>query len=191
MSHLTSGRLYIQTPEWERVAQRIHHVTALTSRLNLLPFDDTDGRAALLARVFGGRLPESVTLYPPFFTDNGLNTTFGENVFVNQGCTFFDQGGIRIGAGTMIGPKTNLITSGHPVPPAERREYIIAAPITIEDNVWIGVAATILPGVTIGENSVVGAGAIVTQDVPPNTLVTGAAATEQKRWETNCASPLE
>ncbi|WP_406269157.1 sugar O-acetyltransferase [Nocardia sp. NBC_00881] len=183
MPNLTFGRLYVQTPEFARVAERINHVTALTSRLNLLPFDDTAGRAALLADVFGGPLPETVTLYPPFFTDYGLNTTFGAHVFVNQGCTFMDQGGIRIGAGTMIGPKTHLITSGHPVPPAERREYILAAPIVLEDNVWIGAAATILPGVKIGENSIVGAGAIVTKDIPPNTVVTGAAATEQKRWK--------
>lgn len=182
MPYLTSGRLYVQTPEWERVAERIHHVTALTSRLNLLAFDAAEERAALLAQVFGGPLGETVTVYPPFFTDNGLNTTFGENVFVNQGCTFFDQGGISIGAGTMIGPKTNLITSGHPVPPTERREYILAAPVVLEDNVWLGAAVTILPGVTVGENSVVGAGTVVTKDVPPNTVVTGAAASVRTSW---------
>lgn len=183
MPHVTSGRLYVETPEWAQVASRIEQVTTLTSRLNLLTFDDAAGRRALLAEIFGRSLPESFTLYPPFFTDNGLNTTFGENVFVNQGCRFYDQGGIRIGDATMIGPNTHLITSGHPVPPAERREYILAAPIVLEENVWLGAAVTILPGVTIGANSVVGAGTVVTKDVPPNTLVTGSAATVRKQWE--------
>ncbi|MEV0327424.1 DapH/DapD/GlmU-related protein [Micromonospora echinospora] len=91
-------------------------------------------------------------------------------------------GGIRIGAGVMIGPKTNLVTSGHPVPPAERREYTDAAPIVLEENVWLGAAVTVLPGVTIGRNSVVGAGAVVTRDVGPNTLVTGPAADERRSW---------
>lgn len=181
MPHVTTGRLYVDTPTFAGVAERINHVTALTSRLNLLPFDDIEGRGALLAEIFGSPLPATTTLYPPFFTDYGLNTTFGENVFVNQGCTFLDQGGISIGAGTMIGPRTHLITSGHPVPPAERREYIIAAPITLEPNVWIGAAATILPGVTVGENSVVGAGAVVTRNIARDTLVTGPAATQRRR----------
>lgn len=182
MPHLTSGRLYIDTPEWAQVARRIEQVTTLTSRLNLLPFDAAEERAALLAEVFGQPLSDTVTLYPPFFTDNGLNTSFGENVFVNQGCRFMDQGGIWIGDGTMIGPNTHLITSGHPVPPAERREYIVAAPIALEDNVWLGAGVTILPGVTVGTNSVVGAGAVVASDVPPDTLVTGPAAATRKQW---------
>ncbi len=99
------------------------------------------GLAELLSVVFGGPLPESVTIYPPFFTEYGLNTTFGENVFVNQGCTFMDKGGIRIGNGVMIAPKVSLITGGHPLPLAERREYLSFAPIVIEDDVWIGTAA--------------------------------------------------
>ncbi len=97
--------------------------------------------------MFGGPLPESVTIYPPFFTEYGLNTTFGENVFVNQGCTFMDKGGIRIGNGVMIAPKVSLITGGHPLPLAERREYLSFAPIVIEDDVWIGTAAVITQGV--------------------------------------------
>ncbi|WP_344332027.1 sugar O-acetyltransferase [Kitasatospora putterlickiae] len=166
----------IRSPEFARLAERVAEVTDATSRLNVLPFSDHEGRAELLSLVFGGPLPESVTIYPPFFTEHGLNTTFGKNVFVNQGCTFMDRGGIRIGNGVMIAPKVSLITGGHPLPLAERRQYLSFAPIVIEDNVWIGTAAVITQGVTIGAGSVVAAGAVVTRDVPSGTLVAGVPA---------------
>ncbi|KNB50653.1 sugar O-acetyltransferase [Streptomyces caatingaensis] len=168
--------MYVRTPEFARHAERIAEVTDATSRLNVLPFSDHRGRAELLAVVFGDPLPESVTIYPPFFTEHGLNTTFGENVFVNQGCTFMDKGGISIGNGVMIAPKVSLITGGHPLPLAERREYLSFAPITIEDDVWIGTAAVIMQGVTIGAGAVVAAGAVVTRDVPAGTVVAGVPA---------------
>ncbi|MFD5699754.1 sugar O-acetyltransferase [Streptomyces lasiicapitis] len=176
MSPRTDQVLYVQTPEFTRHVERIAEVTDATSRLNVLPFSDSEGRAELLSVVFGGSLPESVTIYPPFFTEFGLNTTFGENVFVNQGCTFMDKGGIRIGNGVMIAPKVSLITGGHPLPLAERREYLSFAPIVVEDAVWIGASAVILQGVTIGAGAVVAAGAVVTRDVPARTLVAGVPA---------------
>ncbi|MBQ1111391.1 DapH/DapD/GlmU-related protein [Streptomyces sp. C3-3] len=167
--------MYVQTPDFARHAERIVEVTDATSRLNVLPFSDSEGRTELLSVVFGGPLPESVTIYPPFFTEHGLNTTFGENVFVNQGCTFMDKGGIRIGNGVMIAPKVSLITGGQP-PLAERREYLSFAPIVIEDDVWIGAAAVITQGVTVGAGAVVAAGAVVTRDVPAGTVVAGVPA---------------
>ncbi|QQM46244.1 DapH/DapD/GlmU-related protein [Streptomyces liliifuscus] len=175
-------RLYVRTPEFARVAERVEIVTTLTSRLNVLPFDNKAARAALLSEIVGKPVPSSVTVYPPFYTDHGLGIDFGEHVFVNQGCTFLDQGGIRLGDGVLIGPKTTLISSDHPLPASERSEFITRAPITIEANAWLGAAVTVLPGVTIGRGAVVGAGAVVTKDVPPNTLVTGPAAFERKRW---------
>lgn len=168
--------MYVQTPDFARHAERIVEVTDATSRLNVLPFSDSEGRTELLSVVFGGPLPESVTIYPPFFTEHGLNTTFGENVFVNQGCTFMDKGGIRIGNGVMIAPKVSLVTGGHPLPLAERREYLSFAPIVIEDDVWIGAAAVITQGVTVGAGAVVAAGAVVTRDVPARTVVAGVPA---------------
>ncbi|MGW3585822.1 sugar O-acetyltransferase [Streptomyces rubiginosohelvolus] len=168
--------MHVHTPDFARHAQRIVEVTDATSRLNALPFSDTEGRAELLSVVFGSPLPPSVTIYPPFFTEYGLHTTFGENVFVNQGCTFMDKGGIRIGNGVMIAPKVSLITGGHPLPLAERREFLSFAPIVIEDDVWIGTAAVITQGVTIGAGAVVAAGAVVTRDVPAGTVVAGVPA---------------
>lgn len=177
------SRLYVRSPEFARVAARIEYATTLTSRLNVLPFDDKAARAALLSELIGKPVPRSVTVYPPFYTDHGLGIDFGEHVFVNQGCTFLDQGGIRLGDGVLIGPKTNLISSDHPLPASERSEFITRAPITVEANAWLGAAVTVLPGVTIGRGAVVGAGAVVTKDVPPNTLVTGVAAFARKHWE--------
>ncbi|MFF8503084.1 DapH/DapD/GlmU-related protein [Streptomyces anulatus] len=176
MSPRTEQVIYVQSPDFARHAERIVEVTDATSRLNVLPFSDSEGRTELLSVVFGGPLPESVTIYPPFFTEHGLNTTFGENVFVNQGCTFMDKGGIRIGNGVMIAPKVSLITGGHPLPLAERRAYLSFAPIVIEDDVWIGAAAVITQGVTVGAGAVVAAGAVVTRDVPAGTVVAGVPA---------------
>jgi len=183
MSTRAEQIMYVHTPEFARHAERISEVTDATSRLNVLPFNDSEGRAELLSVVFGGPLPESVTIYPPFFTEYGLNTTFGENVFVNQGCTFMDRGGIRIGDGVMIAPKVSLITGGHPLPLAERRAYLSFAPIVIEDDVWIGTAAVITQGVTIGAGAVVAAGAVVTRDVPAGTVVAGVPAQVIKKVE--------
>ncbi|MFJ5848391.1 sugar O-acetyltransferase [Streptomyces sp. NPDC092903] len=176
MSTRTDQIIHVHTPEFAHHMKRVVEVTDATSRLNVLPFSDGEGRAELLSVVFGGPLPESVTVYPPFFTECGLNTTFGENVFVNQGCTFMDRGGIRIGSGVMIAPKVGLLTGGHPLPLAERREYLSLAPIVIGDDVWIGAGATVTQGVTVGAGSVVAAGAVVTRDVPARTLVAGVPA---------------
>ena len=95
----------IHSPEFQAMAARVLDVTALTSRLNALPFDDEAGKAALFEQIFGRPLAPKVTIYPPFYTDNGLHLELGERVFINQGCSFLDYAGIRLGAGVMVGPK--------------------------------------------------------------------------------------
>ena len=153
----------------------------LTSRLNLLPFEDIESRRAILGEIFGGPVPESLSILPPFYCDYGLGASFGKRVFINQGCFFLDFGGIAIGDRVLIGPRVTLTTSGHPVEPGERFDFITHAPIVIEDDVWIGAAATVTPGVTIGHGSVVGAGAVVAKDVPPLTVVTASGVNERRR----------
>jgi acetyltransferase-like isoleucine patch superfamily enzyme len=178
-----------RTPESRAATDRVQVVMELTSRLNLLRHGDVEARTALISEILGRPMPETLTIYPPFYCDYGLNLTFGERVFVNQNCAFYDLGGIAIGDHTMIGPGVTLTTAGHPVEPSERFDGITTAPIVIESNVWICANATITPGVRIGSGSVVAAGAVVAKDVPPNCIVSSSGYV--KRRDLNRAgSPL-
>jgi acetyltransferase-like isoleucine patch superfamily enzyme len=172
----------IHSPEFQAMSERVLRVTGLTSRLNILPFDDDAGKAALFEQILGRPLPTSVTIFPPFYTDHGLHLDLAERVFVTQNCTFLDYAGIRLGERVMVGPKVTFITVGHPVDTEERRVWLTGAPIDVAENVWIGAGATILPGVSIGRDSVIGAGAVVADDVPEATLVTGTKAGVRRRW---------
>ena len=169
-------------PEFTAMSERVVQVTELTSRLNVLTFDDEPGRTALLEQILGGPLAAGVTVYPPFYTDHGLRLDLAERVFINQGCTFLDYAGIRLGEGVMVGPNATFITMGHPVDPEERRRFLSGAPIDVAENVWIGAGATILPGVSIGRDAVVAAGTVVADDVPAGTLVAGPKGTVRRAW---------
>lgn len=129
----------------------------------------------LFSRLIGKSVDETFALFPPFYTDCGKNITIGKNVFINSGCCFQDQGGITIGDGTLIGHQVVLATLNHDLMPG-RRESMNAAPIAIGKNVWIGSHATVLAGVTIGDNAVIAAGAVVNKDVPPNAVAAGVPA---------------
>lgn len=154
----------------------VKRAMAITASLNRLTFNDADEVRALFGDLIGKEVDESFLLIPPFYTAGGVDISVGRNVFVNQNCTFYDLGGLDIADDVMIGPNVSLITTGHPIEPSQRRDFVVAKPIVIERNVWIGAGATIIGGVTVGENSVVGAGSVVTKDVPPNTLVGGNPA---------------
>lgn len=112
---------------------------------------------ALLARLTGRAVAESVSVFPPFYSEFGKNLTLGERVFVNMGCRFQDTGGITIGDGTLIGHGSTLTTLNHAVDPA-RRADMVPAPVTIGRDVWLGAGVTVVPGVTIGDGAIVGAG---------------------------------
>lgn len=130
---------------------------------------------ALMQKLTDGGCGEDFGLFPPFYTDCGKNTKLGKGVFINAGCQFQDQGGITIGDGTLIGPKTVIATLNHNMNPAKRAN-LIPARVHIGKNVWIGANCTILPGVTIGDGAVVAAGAVVNKDVAPRTVVGGVPA---------------
>ena len=128
-----------------------------------------------LSQIIGRKVDESVTLLPPFYVDFGKNIRIGKRCWIQQGCTFFDRGGITIGNDVFIAPKVNLITINHDSDP-ENRSATYGRPIVMEDKVWIGINSTILPGVTVGYGSIVGANSVVTHDVSPYTVVGGNPA---------------
>ena len=161
-------------PEVAPIIEVIKHTQKLGSRLNSGEKSEEEVRE-LLSQITGRAIDSTLWLIPPFYTDFGRNIYFGKNVFVNSACTFMDRGGIYIDDDVFIGPKVNLITINHDINPYNRNTTI-CKPIHIEKRVWIGVAATILPGVRIGENSIIGANAVVTKDVPSNTIVGGNPA---------------
>ena len=129
----------------------------------------------LFSELFGKPVDETFRVFPPFYTDCGKNITVGKNVFIKSGCCFQDQGGIEIGDGTLIGHQVVIATINHDLHPQCRADMFLEA-VKIGKNVWIGAHATILQGVTIGDNAVVAAGAVVTKDVPANTVVGGVPA---------------
>src|ERR1700691_4949922 len=163
--------IYSRTPESAAMLANVKRAMAITATLNRLTFNDPDEIRALFSELIGKKVDESFLLIPPFYTAGGDEIRVGHNVFVNQNCTFYDLGGLDIADDVMIGPNVSLITSGHPIEPSQRRGFVTAKPIAIVRNVWIAAGATIIGGVTVGENSVVAAGSVVTRDVPPNTLV--------------------
>jgi acetyltransferase-like isoleucine patch superfamily enzyme len=172
----------IHSPEFQAMSERVLQVTALTSRLNVLPFDDEEGKSELFELILGRPLPPRVTIYPPFYTDHGLHLELAERVFINQGCTFLDYAGIRLAERVMVAPNVTFITVGHPVDTDDRRVWLTGGPIDVAENVWIGAGATILPGVSIGRDAVIAAGAIVAEDVPARSLVTGSKAAVRRQW---------
>lgn len=158
-------------------AARVQRAIRMTEQLNTLPYERQEEVRATWSDLTGQPVDESFNLIPPVYTDHGVNIRIGENVFINQGCRLNDIGGIEIGDDVMLGPNVSLLTSGHPVDPARRRTEITSAPIRIGKNVWIGASALIMQGVTIGDDAVVAAGAVVTHDVAARTVVGGVPAT--------------
>lgn len=136
---------------------------------------------AVLAQLLG-ECGEGVYIKPPLYVDYGFNIAIGAGSFINYGLVALDVAAITIGRDVLIGPNVQLLTPTHPLEPALRRaKYEAAKPIVIGDNVWLGGGAIVLPGVTIGADSVVGAGAVVTRDVPPNVVVAGNPASIIRR----------
>ncbi|WP_266364653.1 sugar O-acetyltransferase [Tellurirhabdus rosea] len=161
-------------PEYPKFGEAVAHTIRLCVEMNAAA-TDVDAVRARLSVIIGTEIDASTTIFPPFYTNFGRFTRLGKNIFINHDCSFVDIGGITVEDDVLIGPKVSLITENHPLDPADRKTLLLK-PIVIRRNAWIGAGATILPGVTVGENSVVAAGAVVNRDVPPNTVVAGVPA---------------
>lgn len=151
----------------------------ITMELNT-SYHSQEETVEIFRKLTGSKVDSSFMCFPPFFTDFGKNITIGKNVFFNTGCSFQDRGGIHIGDSLLLGMNVTIATLNHGMS-LETRNTTYPSPVIIGDNVWIGSNATILPGVTIGDNSVVAAGAVVTKDVPEDTVVAGVPAKVAKK----------
>jgi len=160
-------------PQFSKVMEVVARTQQLSVQLNASTHIDQVRER--LSEIIGSPIDTSTRIFPPFYTNFGRFISLGKNVFINHACSFVDMGGITIEDDVLIGPKVNLITENHPLDPSDRQTLLLK-PVVIKRNAWIGAAATILPGVTIGENAVVAAGAVVAKDVPANTVVGGVPA---------------
>lgn len=164
-------------PSNDPEAYKMREASFATKRL-LTPMNTSADPAEireLLSQITGNEIDETVTVFTPLHINYGKHIKIGKNVFINFDCVFLDLGGITIEDDVLIAPKVSLVSEGHPLEP-ENRGSLIPGHIHIKKNAWIGAGATILQGVTVGENAIVAAGAVVSKDVPDNTIVGGIPA---------------
>jgi maltose O-acetyltransferase len=156
----------------ELLAER-QYAKELVFEVNALHPSDLEKRQALLHRLLG-TTGQRFFIEPPFRCDYGYNTHIGENFYSNYNCTILDCAKVTIGDNVLFAPNVSLYTAGHPIHSHLRnQEYEYAFPITIGNNVWIGGNVVINPGISIGDNTVIGAGSVVTKDIPPNVIAVG------------------
>ena len=173
--HFNNGDTLGEDP---RVIQLMRYYSRQAQKITMeinTKYHEPDELAELMSDLIGKPVGEGFGLFPPFYTDFGKNITIGNNVFINAGCKFQDQGGIVIGDGALIGHNVVLATLNHDLAP-EKRQQLHPALIRIGCGVWIGANATVTSGVTIGDYAVVAAGAVVNRDVPAYTVVGGVPA---------------
>ncbi|MFT3660810.1 MAG: DapH/DapD/GlmU-related protein [Gordonia sp. (in: high G+C Gram-positive bacteria)] len=160
------------------LAEKMHELAdeaiALCMELNTR-YTTPEERIEIMSRITGREVPESFRIFPPFTTDCGKNIRIGERVFVNSGCRFQDQGGITLGDDALIGHNVVIASLNHSIAPSDRATTE-PKPVVIGSRVWIGANSTLVPGVTVGDGAIVAAGSVVTEDVPPNTIVGGVPA---------------
>lgn len=186
---MLAGDLYVARdilPEHKSI-----HGKMIAQQINQVPIENTD-EIVRLERTLFGKAGQNLYVNPPINVDYGCHITVGDNFYANMDCIFLDVNRVTIGNNVMVGPRVGFYTAGHPIVANIRIEDLeFGSPIVVEDNVWIGGSAVILPGVTIGKNAIVGAGAVVTKDVPANSIVGGNPAKvirmindqDRQKWE--------
>lgn len=163
---------YIWLDDEENMALQAR-TKGLVRRFNTLPPEDMAGREALLHDIFG-EVGENVWIVPPLTVAVGKYVTIGEGTYANMNLTLIDDWKITIGRHVLFGPNVTLCTTGHPIHPDHRMDGMYSFPITIGDNVWLGANVIVMPGVTIGATAVIGAGSVVTKDIPANVIAFGS-----------------
>ncbi len=175
LKYLNEGKTVIAgTDMHKKMHELSREAMKITSVLNNGFHEDEEIRK-LMSELIGKPVDETFGLFPPFYTDCGKNIEIGKRVFINSGCKFQDQGGIVIKDGALIGHNVVMATLNHDID-SKKRADMHPSPIIIGENVWVGSNATILPGVTIGDGSIVAAGAVVTKNIPKNVVVAGVPA---------------
>lgn len=182
LAHLNSGKAIEGGSEMYQMMHNLaQEALKITVELNG-KYHTPEEVQELFSRLTGKPLDPTFALFPPFYTDCGKNIRIGKNVFINSGCRFQDQGGITIGDGSLIGHNAVLATLNHDMDP-RKRSTMHPAPITIGKDVWIGANVTVVPGINIGDGAVIAAGAVVTRNVPSNTIAGGVPAKAIKQIE--------
>ena len=175
LDHMNGGKYVAAGSEAHLCMTRLsYEAMKITAEING-SYHEPEELRELFSRLIGKPVDEGFGLFPPFTTDCGKNITLGKNVFINSGCRFQDQGGITIDDNSLIGHNVVIATLTHDMCP-EKRGDLIPSPVKIGKRVWIGAGAIILPGVTVGDNSVIGAGSVVTKDIPENAVAVGSPA---------------
>lgn len=172
----SGGAVGKNTPGHDEYNAALEACTGKRVRYNSSILSDKE-RSILLSEMLGYEVDEGTRVAPPFHCDLGFNIKLGKNVLINYDCVLLDCGEISIGDNTLIGPGVKIVTADHPYDAKERRDWsVTCAPIRIGEDVWIGAGAIILSNVTVGDRSIIGAGSVVTRDVPADTIVAGNPA---------------
>ncbi len=175
LKHLNSKKPVPSGSELHKFMTKLSNEAMKISAEMNSSYHDPEEVKELFSKLIGKNVDSTFTLFPPFYTDCGKNISIGKNVFINTGCHFQDQGGITIGDGTLIGHNVTLATLNHGFIPDDRGT-LYPSPIRIGKNVWLGANVTIVPGITVGDNVIVAAGAVVTKDIPDNMVAAGVPA---------------
>ncbi|MGP7818492.1 sugar O-acetyltransferase [Niallia sp. 01092] len=174
MTETNKDKIYYQRGTRELQNKNIK-AQKLVQQYNICDIEDFEKREKIIRELFGS-VGENVAIEHNFHCDLGYNIYVGNNFYAGYNCTILDIAEVRIGDDCMIGPNVGLYTAGHSIEPKNRNKNGYAIPINIGNNVWIGGSSVILPGITIGDNSIVAAGSVVTKDVPKNSVVAGNPA---------------
>lgn len=166
---MTDGKLYLGS----KLPSEDEDLKVYLDKFNNAPRSEASKRTEYL-RPFLGSMGKDCYIEPRLYADHGYNIFLGDNVYMNTGCVILDQCPVKIGSNTLFGPNVNVYCAWHPIDPHVRNLLVEGgSPITIGENCWIGGNATICPGVTIGDNTIIGAGSVVTKDIPSNSIAVG------------------